>query len=421
MRIGLPTYTERFGAVRIYDVLQLFELDSGLGAGDSEADGEPVQTICRIPHDVTTEIETRMAIVVPCKRERLKILEGVLAGIPHDCLTILVSNSPRSPVDRFQMEQEALSQYCRIVRRKAILVHQRDPGLAQAFADGGFSQVLDSDGLVFHGKGEGMLIGLALAKLCGKEFVGYIDADNYVPGAVHEYVKDFAAGLHLAKTPYPMVRISWHSKPKITESRLFFERYGRSSEVTNRFLNLLVAHYSGFGTEVIKTGNSGEHAFSTRLGELMSFATGYSVETYQYINLLEMFGGVRPSPFPEVMDHGVEVFQVETRNPHFHENKGEDHIEEMRAGALCTILQSPICLEPVREAILEFLEEKGQSASATEPIRVYPPLRNLDMSAFMETLWRKATTFEEMQPVLSIPVPATPLIGPRAAAQGQGD
>lgn len=421
MRIGVPTYTERFGAVRIYNVLQLYELDSGLGSADPDVDGEPVQTICRIPYEIISGIEKRMAIVVPCKSERLKVLEGVLAGIPHDCLTILVSNSPRSPVDRFQMEQEALSQFCRIVQRKAILVHQRDPGLGLAFADGGLPDLLDDAGLVAHGKGEGMLIGLALAKLCDKEFVGYIDADNYVPGAVHEYVQDFAAGLHMAKTPYPMVRISWHSKPKITESRLFFERRGRSSEVTNRFLNLLVAHYSGFGTEVIKTGNAGEHAFSMKLGELMSFATGYSVETYQYMNLLEMFGGVRPSPYPEVMDQGVEVFQVETRNPHFHENKGDEHVEDMRAGALCTISQSPICPEPVRDAIQEFFQEKGQTAPIDEPIRVYPPLRNLDISAFMNTLWRKATTFEEIRPVLSIRIPATPLISPQPAAREQGD
>ncbi|MFQ5923567.1 MAG: mannosyl-3-phosphoglycerate synthase, partial [Anaerolineales bacterium] len=375
MRIEVPTYTERFGAVRIYNVLRIFELDSGLSNGSSDSDGDAIQTIRQIPYDRLVDIEKRMAIVVPCKQERLKVLEGVLAGIPHDCLTILVSNSHRSPVDRFRMEEEALTQFCRLVQRRAILIHQRDPGLGDAFAASGFTELLDEQGLVRHGKGEGMLVGLALAKLCGKGFVGYIDADNYVPGAVNEYVKDFAAGLYMAQTAYNMVRISWHSKPKITRTRLFFERRGRASEVTNHYLNLLVSHYSGFGTEVIKTGNAGEHAFTMQLGELLSFASGYSVEPYQYIRILELFGGVHANPHPEVMDQGVEIFQIETRNPHFHENKGEDHIGDMCAGSLGVIYHSPICPEPVKSAIQEYLEREGQSNELQQPRRIYPPLR----------------------------------------------
>ncbi|MFQ5663519.1 MAG: mannosyl-3-phosphoglycerate synthase [Terriglobia bacterium] len=410
MRIEIPTYTERFGAVRIYNVLRIFELDSGLSNGTAEQENQPVQTICRLPYDSLVDIEKRMAIVVPCKQERLKVLEGVLSGIPHDCLTILVSNSHRSPVDRFRMEEEALTQFCRIVQRRAMLIHQRDPGLAEAFAAGGFNDLLDEQGLVRHGKGEGMLVGLALAKLCGKDFVGFIDADNYVPGAVNEYVKDFAAGLHMAETPYSMVRISWHSKPKITRTRLFFERRGRASEVTNHFLNLLVSHYSGFGTEVIKTGNAGEHAFTMQLGELLSFASGYSVEPYQYIQMLELFGGVHPSPHPEVMDKGVEVFQIETRNPHFHENKGDEHVGDMRGDALQVIYHSPICPEPVRNSIKEYLHRGEQGDELQKPRHLYPPLQKLNLESFVDVLGRKATTFQQIQPVVTIPIPTEPLI-----------
>lgn len=43
------------------------------------------------------------------------------------------------------------------------------------------------------------------------------------------------------------------------------------------------------------------------------------------------------SPYPEVMEGGVEVFQIETLNPHFHENKGDEHAEEMGAAALSAI------------------------------------------------------------------------------------
>lgn len=410
MRIEIPTYTERFGAVRIYNVLRIFELDSGLSNLSGEQESHPVQTIRRLPYDRLVDIEKRMAIVIPCKQERLKVLEGVLSGIPHDCLTILVSNSQREPVDRFRMEMEALSQFCRIVQRRALLIHQRDPGLGEALAAGNFPALLDKEGQVRHGKGEGMLVGLALAKLCGKDFVGFIDADNYVPGAVNEYVKDFAAGLYMSSTPYSMVRISWHSKPKITPTRLFFERRGRASEVTNRFLNLLVSHYSGFGTEVIKTGNAGEHAFTMELGERLSFASGYAVEPYQYIQMLELFGGVHPSPHPEVMDKGVEVYQIETRNPHFHENKGDEHVADMRGNALQVIHDSSICPESLRSTVRNYLEREGLEDQLKKKQATYPPINTLNLNSFLEVLSRKATTFQQIQPAVSIRVPVQPLI-----------
>jgi hypothetical protein len=132
--------------------------------------------------------------------------------------------------------------------------------------------------------------------------VGFIDADNYVPGAVHEYVKVFAAGLHLAPTPYAMVRISWQSKPKIEDGRLVFNRWGRTTHVTNRFLNLLLSTYNGFGTEVIRTGNAGEHAMTLELAKRLRFAGGFAVEPYEFLDLFEQFGGVDPSPHPEVTD-----------------------------------------------------------------------------------------------------------------------
>jgi mannosyl-3-phosphoglycerate synthase len=37
-----------------------------------------------------------LAVVVLIKGEKLKLLEGVLSGIPNECLVIIVSNSPRT-------------------------------------------------------------------------------------------------------------------------------------------------------------------------------------------------------------------------------------------------------------------------------------------------------------------------------------
>ncbi|WP_410965849.1 mannosyl-3-phosphoglycerate synthase, partial [Salmonella sp. SAL4438] len=86
--------------------------------------------------------------------------------------------------------------------------------------------------IVRNGKAEGMITGMLLAKMAGKDYVGFIDADNYVPGAVNEYVKIFASGLAMSNSPYTMVRISWIYKPKVSESGLYFSKWGRVSEIT---------------------------------------------------------------------------------------------------------------------------------------------------------------------------------------------
>src|SRR5215208_7600891 len=273
MKLDLPRYTERFGATSLHGVQRVYELDSGFD------DGRPVsESIVNIGNNQIAEIERRMAIVIPTKGERLRLLEGVLSGIPHDCLTIIVSNSPRQPVDRYKLEKEALEQYNRFAEKNALIVHQKDPGLSDALRGVGYTSIFGTDDTVRNGKAEGMIIGMLLSKMAGKEYVGFIDADNYVPGAVNEYVKIYASGIAMSKTPYVMVRISWIYKPKISETGLYFSKWGRVSETTNQHLNSLVSYYTGFETEVMRTGNSGEHCMSLKLAELLTYSSGYAIE-----------------------------------------------------------------------------------------------------------------------------------------------
>ena len=393
MRLEYPHRTERFGAVHIRELQRVIELDSGVGAGGVHDLG-PTRTV---PAEAMREIERDLVIVVPCMNETRRVIEGVLSGIPHDCLIVLVSNSSRDPVDRYQFETEAVEQFCRFAERPALTVHQRDPGLAAAVKAAGMPELVGPDGLVRNGKGEAMLIGMALAALSGRRFVGYVDADNYVPGAVTEYCKAYAAGLHLAESPFAMVRISWGSKPKLRDGRVFFSRHGRSSEVTNRFLNRLVAEYSGFGTDVIATGNAGEHALSLDLGLRMRMASGFAVEPFQFIDLFEQFGGVLESAHPDVMAMSVPVLQIETRNPHFHDDKGEDHVRAMRSRALNVLYHSPICLPSLRDAIREFLVAEGVITEGQEPVRerIYPPTGTLALDIFFDVLEAEARTFRQ--------------------------
>ncbi|HEV3433217.1 MAG TPA: mannosyl-3-phosphoglycerate synthase [Nitrososphaera sp.] len=391
MKLDLPRYTERFGATSLHGVQRVYELDSGFD------DGRPVsESIVNIGNNQIVDIERRMAVVIPTKGERLRLLEGVLSGIPHDCLTIIISNSPRQPVDRYKLEKEALQQFNRFVGRNAFILHQRDPVLSEVLKDVGYDSLLAPDGTVRTGKAEGMVIGMLLAKMAGKEYVGFIDADNYVPGAVNEYVKIFASGIAMSQTPYTMVRISWIYKPKISETGLYFSKWGRVSETTNQHLNSLISYYTGFETEVMRTGNSGEHCMSLKLAELLTYSSGYAIEPYEIVNILEEFGGIIPTVNQDAMDKGVEIMQVETRNPHFHEDKGEDHLKEMVVGSLGSLYHSKICPPKVREKILEVLRSKNMLEENQEPPVPHKiePFKDVDVRRFAKVL-SKASTFAQ--------------------------
>jgi mannosyl-3-phosphoglycerate synthase len=413
MRLADSFRSERFGAVRIHELQRVIELDAGASAGA----GSRI-----VPADALRDVESRMVIVVPCMNEARGVIEGVLPGIPHDCLIVLVSNSDRAPVDRYEIEAQTVEQFCRQAGRSAVTVHQRDPGVAGAFKAAGMPELIDDDGLIRGGKGEAMLIGMAIAAMSGRRHVGYVDADNYVPGSVHEYCKVYAAGLHLAGSPYAMVRISWQSKPKLRDGRLFFSRRGRSSMITNEWLNRFLAEYTGFGTEVIATGNAGEHAMTLDLGMRLRLAGGFAVEPYEFLDLFEQFGGVLESTSADVMATSVPVLQVETRNPHFHDDKGEEHVRGMRTQALNVLYHSPVTLPAVRQAIVEFMVSQGVLVPGQEPPRerIYPPVGTLDLDLLYDALEAEALSFRQPDGRAAAGMPAAPPIDRAAVPRRLG-
>jgi len=362
MKLDFPRHTERLGSVSMHAVQRIYELDSGKSRGFHSSH----QTIRKFDYEELSNILHEMAIVIPVKSEKLKLLEGVLSGIPNEVLVIIVSNSPREPVDRYGMEVETVRQLSRFMDKKIAMIHQRDSGLAEVFKKVGYNSILNSSGELREGKAEGMVIGTLLAKMYHKDYVGFIDADNYIPGAVNEYVKIFAAGFGMATTPYCNVRVSWVYKPKIRDNALRFAKWGRVSEISNKFLNALLSHITGFDTEIIKTANSGEHALSMPLAERLHFSSGYSVETHEIIDILEQFGGlteahVSPPPssdYSSVSEKGIEIFQIETRNPHFHEDKGSSHLAEMVEASLLSIYHSHICPEQLKAELACYLGER---------------------------------------------------------------
>ncbi len=387
MRIELPREVERFGPIMFYDTQKVYELDAGLrNTKDETLDS----TMMRISYESFQEIQKQMVIVVPVKEERIKLIEGVLYGIPHNCLIIVVSNSPRDPVDRFSIEKNALERLARFMNKRLLVLHQKDPILAEACKAAGYNKILDKKGVIKSGKAEGMILATFLAVLSGKQYVGFIDSDNYFPGSVHEYVQEYSAGFHMSKSKYSMVRISWHSKPKIMENSLFFAKRGRASEHTNKFLNNLLSHYIGFGTEIIKTGNAGEHAISMDLAAQLDFSSGYSIEPYHFISMLERFGGIIKSIEPQVMKESIELFQIESRNPHLHEVKGDEHVKDMSIAALEVLYRSPVTPDSLKKEILKDLFDRGLISDKKGPLPdkviYYPAVIFSDLKKFQEVL-----------------------------------
>ena len=396
MRIEKQRYTERFGSIKLNDVQKVLELDSGRKASLPLKEAIAVD---KIEEDVIKDLEEKMAIVIPIKNERLKLFEGVITGVPHECLIIVISNSERKQTDRFVMERDTLEQFCHFTQRRALIIHQKDPVIARALAQAGYTDLLDKDGkTVRDGKSEGMVIGLLVAMLAGKEYVGFVDADNYFPGAVWEYVRCYAAGFSISQSPYTMVRILWRYKPKLL-GEIYFRKWGRVSETTNKCLNSLISANTGFETDIIKTGNAGEHAMSIRLAEILPFASGYAVEPQELVSLCEDYGGVLPAASQKVAKHGIEIFQIESRNPHFHEEKGAAHLREMLLQGLGTAYHSPLCDEWTKQMIIRELVAQRALKRGGEPTKphINPPPCKINIKGFIDFMAERMESFSALK------------------------
>ncbi|KAJ4385007.1 hypothetical protein N0V86_000612 [Didymella sp. IMI 355093] len=308
-----------------------------------------------------------------------------------------------------------------------------DSRLASAFSAAGLPQIIqhgpDTEpqkcaSRIRNGKGEAMMIGTALAKLRGKQFVGFIDADNFVPGAVHEYCKVFATGLYHAlygripphadanstdEQTLAMVRIKWASKPKIVDGALVHQPSGRCSRVVNAWMNRLLTSLTGNSnhSDLIQTANAGEHAMSTELALKLNFATGYAVEPYQLIDLWERWGAPHSPPASPLLSASwkkenklaepttprskVRIMQIETLNPHIHDSsKGEEHIAHMQAQGLSTIFYSQLSEPMFRKKLHEYVKKNLGSVAGEEGVpeeaRVYPPMEGMDFEVFNKLL-----------------------------------
>jgi mannosyl-3-phosphoglycerate synthase len=366
---------------------------SGAGTEDTSINQKNVV----ISRDSIQDIERNLAIVIPCMNEDTTVLQALLRGVPHWCLVIFVSNSNQQ---NFEAECKLLLEFGRVTDRAVTVIHQGSSSFARAFQEAGMTNLLQTpkEGdlpRINNGKGEAMILGVIVAKLMKRKFVGFIDADNRVPGSVLEYCKVFAAGLHHAlrhtsstgKEQHAMVRIKWKSKPKVRDGELAFDELGRSSRVVNDWMNRLLKVLGGdtIPETMISTSNAGEHAMSIDLALKLRFATGYAVEPFQLIDVWEKFDDSN-EPLSQ-----VRILQVETCNPHIHDAaKGDEHIERMQVQGLSTIYHSDLTTSQLKNELGTYMKENlatfvGDNGEPEKPV-TYNPLDSLDWNVFAKML-----------------------------------
>ncbi len=148
--------------------------------------------------------------------------------------------------------------------------------------------LLDEEGLVRKGKGEGMVLGVIAAAALGLDYMGFVDSDNYVPGAVHEYALAYYTAFTLASSgSHVMVRIKWPFKAKLETREIYLRKRGRVSQHTNTILNYALSLNKKIETEIVHTANSGEHAMDIKTALSMERAGGFAVESYKLVFLFE--------------------------------------------------------------------------------------------------------------------------------------
>lgn len=431
MRLTRPSRSRSFGLLHIAEEIQVLELDTHVSHGPGQMEdgcrhgnGTDSETVC-FTREALDKVLSQTVIIVPCKDEDLRVIRGVISAIPAACLVILVSNCRRGTSDQYLQQVEMLKTFGGYGRR-ALAIHQKDTRAAAAFRAAGMSELLDpTDGTIRDGKGEGMLLGVAVAAALspGHRYVGFVDADNFHGGSVHEYCRAFAAGFAMSPAPeqmHAMVRLRWSSKPKIRDGQLDFVREGRCSRIVNSWLNRLLAPPAeDCNGAFVTTGNAGEHAMTMDLALKLRLAAGYAIEPFHFIDLLERghlhsvprasgvsgsskyrgsTNGARKSPQP--LEKPVRVLQIRTLNPHFHRPSDAEHIRRMWASGLGAVYHNlapyqrmPGCdsdaIADLRQEMHEFAVENGGVDDKTGELprpRVYPALEDIDLAKFREVL-----------------------------------
>jgi hypothetical protein len=286
---------------------------------------------------------SRTAFVISHKSENVKTLREVLWYLPLNSPIIIVTNCQEGEKENLMNELKLELAH----HQKIYLVHQKEATIAHLFATYGVFHILGKDSKVIDGKGEGMYIGTFCAYQLGyPRWVIFYDADNFVPSALLEYTlamsrlfmstpssplaieRDTTNNVMLSVAKYldadlHNVRICWSSKPDLKKVRLDSRILGRWTRVVSPLFNQLLEGWFGINGCDIISSNAGEQGMTIETALSLRFSSGFSVETFQLLDLL-FHAHKRRGGASRIL-----LQQYLSKSPHFHEKKGDKHIKKM--------------------------------------------------------------------------------------------
>lgn len=279
------------------------------------------------------------AFIVSHKSESIETLQGVLWYLPASSPIIIVTNCPPENLEAIRCSlQEHMTSH-----KKLYLVHQKDRRVAHLLRERGVPQILDSDGCVRNGKGEGMYIGTLCAALLGyPRWVVFYDADNIVPCSLLEYTlamgKLFLTACQqdrlwegTAGDLLHNVRICWASKPEVKNGTLEFKLLGRCTSVISPLFSSLLDEWFGIRDYPIISSNAGEQGMTIKTAKTLRFSSHYSVETFQFLDFLNHAG---PAYRSRSRARRAILQQYQSKSPLFHTKGDDEHIRHMIAQSL---------------------------------------------------------------------------------------
>ena len=332
------------------------------------------------------------AFVISHKSESLETLLSVLWYLPVNSPIIIVTNCPEEELQTIERGlREGLAEH-----RDTYLVHQKDELITSLLQNSGVQQIIGSDGKVVNGKGEGMYIGtMCAAQLGYAEWVIYYDADNFVPSALLEYtvamsklfmearagqapVRDVVSNeRHVRERGVPDlhdIRICWSSKPALGNVNQDVKLLGRCTRVVSPLFTSLLAGWFGIRDYPIISSNAGEQGMTMETAKTIRFSSGYSVETFQFLDLLYHASRWQNEP------KSVTFQQYQSKSPHFHDKKDDAHIKKMIADSLgAFFLFGKVLPRNVKKQLQEVCRTLELDPRTPE---IYPAINTLALEQF---------------------------------------
>src|SRR5205085_10205083 len=116
------------------------------------------------------------------------------------------------------------------------------------------------------------------------------------------------------------VRTCWSSKPELGSGNCDARILGRCTRVVSPLFNDLLEGWFGIHDNAISSSNAGEQGMTIKTATSLRFSSGFSVETFQLLDLLFYAHKRKGSA------EGIILQQYLSKSPHFHEKKGDEHI-----------------------------------------------------------------------------------------------